>query len=91
MNRIEDETFRGETVVLDYTHYVDCQFEECEMVYHGHGALGLVDCEFLDCHWKLSDAAANTLGFMTTLYHHGGGARELIEQTFKNIRKGDIS
>lgn len=90
MNQIEGELFTDKTVVLDYTSYRDCTFRDCIIVFHGHGPIGLVDCEFDNCDWMFNDAAANTLHFMTTMYQHGGGADQIIEQTFDNIRKGRV-
>jgi hypothetical protein len=90
VNQVEGESFADETVVLDYTSYRNCTFENCAIVFHGHGSIGLVDCEFDNCDWVFNDAAANTLQFMATMYQHGGGADQIIEQTFDNIREGRV-
>ena len=38
MNQVEEESFADETVVLDYTSYRNCIFENCAIVFHGHGS-----------------------------------------------------
>lgn len=90
MNRVEGESFSNTTVVLDYTHYKDCSFHDCTMIFHGHGGTGLVDCKFDNCQWRFGSAAGRTLEFMATMYSHGGGAQNIIDQTFENIRRGSL-
>ncbi|HFC05125.1 MAG TPA: hypothetical protein ENJ55_05410 [Rhizobiales bacterium] len=44
--------------------------------------------EFTGCTWEFTGPAQNTVGFMTQLY--AGGAKDLIENTFKSIQQGAI-
>lgn len=90
MNKFTGETFSDETMVLDFTHFEDCIFKQCRMIFHGQGPIGLVDCEFDNCKWRFGGSAAQTLGFMVTMYHHSPESRKIIKQTFENIRRGDV-
>lgn len=86
--KIKDQTFKNETIDIDFNHFSNCKFDGCTLVYHGHGLIGLDGCSFNAVKWTFADAAANTLQFMQGIYHGAGeGGKELIETTFNNIRK----
>ena len=84
--RIINRTFADDEVVLDFHHFDGCTFQNCKLVFHGYGPVGLETRHFIDCTWAFSGAAAHTVQFMTDLYRMGGGATDLIETTFGNIR-----
>jgi len=87
--RFENQIYIGQEIHLDGNEYVKCKFEKCRLVYEGTASVGLVGCVFSNVAWTFSGHAANTLEFMTALYRGGGeGGRQLIEQTFENIRRG---
>jgi hypothetical protein len=87
-NRIENQTFEDQTVRLDGNQYSQCKFRRCVLQYGGSEIPELENCEFHECSWSFTEAAARTVQFMTALYHGAGqGGRELIEQTFENIRQ----
>lgn len=86
--RVVNYSFEGQEVVLDFHDFKGCNFIQCNMVYFGHGPVTLDTCNFDRCQWNFSGPAANTLHFMTKLYHAGIGAQELIEHTIENIRQG---
>lgn len=84
----EGKSFKNETVDIDFNHFSNCQFEKCTLVYHGYGVIGMEGCSFNEVNWTFSGAAANTLKFMSGLYHGAGeGGKNLIESTFENLKK----
>jgi len=87
--KFEKQTFTNQEVCLDDNEFVECQFNNCTMIYGGGSGPKLVGCSFNNIRWSFADAALNTLHFMTGLYHGAGeGGRQLIEQTFENIKRG---
>lgn len=86
--RVVNYRFEHQEVVLDFHEFKGCTFTGCNLVYFGHGPVTLDTCTFDSCQWNFSGPAANALQFMTGLYHAGVGAKELIEQTIDNIRRG---
>lgn len=85
--KLEKQTLSNQEVRLDGNEFLGCHFENCTMVYGGGPPPTLNSCSFVNVKWSFSDAASNTVNFMTALYHGAGeGGRKLIEQTFENIR-----
>jgi len=82
----EGATFKDETVVLDGNEYRNCTFNNCEIVYNGKAHVALNGITFNDCRWTFDGPAGLTIEFMTALYQ--AGMKELIDGTFKNIRRG---
>lgn len=90
--KFKNQEFLNEDINMDFNNFVDCNFNRCNMIYRGYGPIGMQGCSFVDVKWTFSDAAANTVNFMTSLYSGAGeGGRKLIEQTFENIKRGDLS
>lgn len=86
--RFEGKSFSKETIDIDFNQFSKCHFDECTLVYHGYGVIGMEGCSFNNVSWTFSGAAANTLQFMRGLYHGAGeGGKNLIETTFSSIRK----
>jgi len=83
-----DESFNDMTICLDGATFIGCKFDRCRLTFSGVLAVNLEKNEFNECIWEFSGPAQNTIGFMTLLY--SGGAKELIESTFKNIQTGTI-
>lgn len=84
--RIHEHDFENQDVVLDFHEFDHCTFKNCRMIIHGYGPFSLNNSELGDCRWEFSGPAATAIQAMTMLYQ--GGAKELIEKTFQNIRKG---
>lgn len=88
-DRYENRKFENQVVQLDGNQYIRCTFQGCTLQYGGSEIPTLKDNEFNRCKWEFTDAAERTIKFMIGLYRGAGeGGRELIEQTFKNIRRG---
>lgn len=85
-----NKTFRNQRVELTGSRFHDCTFENCELVYRGDPSPTFKDNEFIDSTFVFKDAAIRTLYFLENLYHSGKGGREIVEQTFEDIRKRAI-
>jgi hypothetical protein len=85
--RYDNKSFFGETVSVCGNEYHGCTFTRCTIVFRGDQSTALVECLFQQPKWVLEGPAANTLRFLTTMYHKLGepGVR-LVEETFNNIR-----
>lgn len=80
----ESTTFSNQPVDLDDNEFISCRFEKCNLVYRGGKPPSLVNCSFGEFRISFEGAAADTLSFITALYH--GGFKAVIEATFDNIR-----
>ena len=78
------QKFENVTIFLDGSSFIECTFENCNLIYSGLLPAALNTNSFNNCRWEFSGAAQNTVGFMADLYR--AGAQELIEATFDNIR-----
>lgn len=86
----KNETFKNQTIDIDFNQFSNCIFDGCTLVFHGYGVIGMDGCSFTNVNWAFKGAAAQTLQFMTGLYHGAGeGGKQLVESTFTNIRKGE--
>ncbi len=86
----KEKQFKNEEVRVDGNIFIDCAFKNCVLVYAGGPPPTMVGCGFGSCSWSFVEHAANTVKFMRAMYHGmGDGGRELVEQTFENIRKRD--
>ena len=86
---IHNYPFEDQDIVLDFHEFKECKFTNCNMIYHGHGAVGLISCKFHQCKWVLDGPAKATLNFMANMYSNGNGAEELIDATFQKIKNGE--
>ncbi len=85
------QMFRDQTVDLDFQEFVDCRFDRCKLIYRGFGPVQLDRCKFGAVEWTFSDAAQNTVNFLSGLYHGAGlGGQQLVDQTFHNIQSGSL-
>lgn len=76
--------YADQIVALDGKVFDGCDFQRCRMVYKGGQPPKIVGCNFSDCLWEFEGAAAQTLTFLTGLYH--GGFSAVVESTFENLR-----
>jgi hypothetical protein len=83
-----NKKFHDAKISLDGCTFAGCTFERCTFVFSGLLPVDLEGNTIAgDCKWEFAGPAANTIGFMTAIYAQGGGAAQLIEHTFENIRK----
>jgi hypothetical protein len=57
-------------VTLDYNEFIDCEFRECTVFFHG-GEFSLVRTTLNNVRFGLSGAANNTLAFLRLVRAHG--------------------
>lgn len=80
--------FKNEEIRLDGNTFLGCSFDNCMMVYGGGPPPSMIDCSLNGVKWSFTEAASNTIQFMSAIYHGmGEGGKKVIEETFTNIRK----
>ena len=90
--RYVQSLFENVDVPLDNAGFENCRFENCTMVYSGHGPVSFSGCVFANVRWVLTGPAQNTMFFLRGLYHGAGDAgRQLVENTFEMIRTPELS
>jgi hypothetical protein len=57
-------------VTLDYNEFVDCEFRDCTVLFHG-GEFSLVRTRFTNVRFGLGAAANNTLAFLRLVRAQG--------------------
>ena len=82
----ENESYKNESIQLDGKSFKKCTFFRCRLQYAGQAAVKLANNSIEESSWEFIDAAQRTIGFMADLYR--GGMKEVIEDTFENIRQG---
>ena len=83
--------YRDATIRLDGNNFEGCTFDRCHLVFSGTGEIGISGCKFNACKWTFEGAAATTLKFLSSLYTgFGPDGEKLVEDTFNNIRAGQV-
>lgn len=85
-----DQTFENERIDLHGKVFRDCTFIKCELVYDGDRSPTFSNNKFIDSVFVFTGSAVRTLYFLSNIYHAGEGGREVIDQTFKDIKEGAI-
>ena len=86
-----DNIYKSATIRLDGNSFENCAFDKCRLVFGGTGDVGISGCTFKECEWTFIDSAATTLRFLSGLYSgFGPDGKQLVEDTFKNIRSGNV-
>lgn len=67
MNVFEEKVFVGQKVRLDYSRWVSCIFQKCEIVIWT-GIFELDGCEFVDCKLILKGEAQNMARLMYVFF-----------------------
>jgi hypothetical protein len=86
MTMVKDQKLERQDVLLDDNEFINCDFENCKMIYKGGQLPKLQQCRFALCSWQLDEAAQRTVLFLRAIYHSGPGGRELVEETLRHIR-----
>lgn len=87
--KFEKQEFSNEEVRLDGNEFVECHFDHCTMTYAGGLLPDIINCSFKNPKWSLVEAASNTLELLSLFYHSMEGGKQLIENTFNYIRRGE--
>lgn len=82
-----DQTIENQQIILDGNDYTGCTIRNCRIVYLGVQSFHAAACQFDGCAWAFDGPAARTIDFLKAMYRQEG-MREVIEQTFDNIRNG---
>lgn len=77
MNIIRDREFSDQEVILDHVHFKDCEFDGCNLIYHGHGECNFTNCNIQESEFSFEGQASNTLDFLNKLSDIGLGAAVL--------------
>jgi hypothetical protein len=83
----QNETFRDERIELHGKAFHNCTFENCELVFDGDRPPTFQDNRFVDSVFVFTGAAVRTLYLLSNIYHAGDGGKEVVEQTFADIRE----
>ena len=83
---IDGVSFTDQDVLLDGIQYKNCKFERCKIFFFGNLQTMLQENSFSECSWQFAGPAQTTVQFMTAMYQHGGGLRELVEAALLEIR-----
>ena len=83
---MSNQSFKDERIELHGKSFHNCTFENCELIFDGDRPPTLKDNHFTDSTFVFTGAATRTLYLLSNIYHAGDGGKEVIEQTFANIR-----
>jgi hypothetical protein len=86
-----DREFIGQTVNLDGNRFVNCRFQDCQLVFYAYEPVSFDRCVFDECDWVFEGAADIMLSFLTALYHGlGKSGQDLVELIFDSVRNGSF-
>lgn len=71
-------TFKGQRIQIDGDVFNGNLFENCVLVYGG-GPLSFSNNQLNSVRWEFVDAAARTLGLISSFYQSGGESKEFVE------------
>ncbi len=83
----QNEKFRNQRIDLHGKSFHHCTFEACELIFDGDRPPTFKDNRFIDSVFVFTGAATRTLYLLSNIYHAGTGGREVVEQTFADIRE----
>jgi len=63
MRTIRNQHFENDSVTLDGTEFIECDFVNCEIGFSG-GEVHLNGSTMKGCRWKFDGAARNTIGIL---------------------------
>ena len=69
--KYEKQTFTNTDVDLDNNEFINCGFENCNLIYRGGKPPNITGCSFGEFGITFADAAANTLNFFAVLHREG--------------------
>jgi hypothetical protein len=66
MQIVENEVLTGKTFAIDEKHFVNCTYQNCDLVYGG-GDWGCVNTKFENCRFSFSGPAQKTTNLLAML------------------------
>jgi len=74
-----NKTFDREEIHLDGNEFVGCKINRCVIIYSGGKPPNMVNCDFIDCHFRFEMAAGNTIAFLRGLASCPGWSHEAVK------------
>lgn len=80
--------FSGDNVTVDFNEYVECEFNNCQIIFKGGNLPVFERCVFSDCRFSLTERADNTLGYLSFLYQNTSvsGGKAFVEEQISKIK-----
>lgn len=66
MQIVENEVLSGKTVTIDEKHFVNCTYQNCDVIYGG-GDFGWTNTKFENCRFSFSGPAQKTTNLLVML------------------------
>ena len=85
---INGDTYINQKIVLDGKSFRDCIFQNCILIYGG-GQLSMVGNKLFGVKWEFVDAAARTLGLISSFYQSGDSSKIFVEELLSTFGKGN--
>ena len=80
-----DKTFENKRITVDGNTFTGCTIRNCVLIFAASQPFTFNANSITGSRVEFAGSAGKTLGTLRALYH--GGFKELIEQTFDNIRQ----
>jgi len=80
----------GKKITVDFNEYIECEFDNCEIIYKGGNLPVFEKCSFNNCQFSLVDKADNTIGYLSFLYQNlaEAGAKSFVEELVSKLKGG---
>jgi hypothetical protein len=85
MGRHRGDIFSNQSVELDGNEFVDCVFNNCELVYAGGPPPTLTNNSFLGVKFSFRGCAANTAAFLKAMANPSSGMQNAVKDIFPEI------
>ena len=72
------EKFSSMKIFLDGGTFVECEFENCDLVFSAMLPVYLDQCTFTRCTYSFEGAARVAIGFLQGLFGNGSEGREIV-------------
>lgn len=89
MAMYSQNVFEGQRIQLDGSTFDGNSFTNCVLVYGG-GPLTFSNNTLTNTRWEFVDAAARTLGIISSFYQSGGGSKQFVEHLLNGFGKGNV-
>jgi hypothetical protein len=84
--QVTGQTFKAQRIILDAAEYIDCNFEDCQIVITGINGLQTRNCIFTGvCELRFEGPAFRTLETLSLLHPHPT-FQPVIERVIDGIR-----
>lgn len=79
------QEFKGRKIILDGNHFIDCTFEDCQLVFRATAPHSLQGCTVSpSSKWELEGSGALTVDFLRGIYKDG--QKQPVEEILNRIR-----